>query len=100
MRDGRGAARAAARLLAAAETVAQTRRCDAGRGEELLVIEGDDLRAALGLEIAFEFGRHVDGADGLARPYRARCRCQIAGALDDAETGRRRHLLYERARGI
>jgi len=32
----------------------------------LLVVEGDDLRTPLGLEITLEIGRHVDGANGLA----------------------------------
>ena len=82
------------------EAVAQARRCDARGGEELLVIEGDDLRAALGLQIAFEIGRHIDGADGLAGAYRARRRCEVAGALDDAETRGRRDLLHECARGL
>src|SRR5262249_31535635 len=70
MRDGLGAARVAARLTARGEAVAQARRCDAGGGEELLVIEGDDLRAPLGLEVALEIGRHVDRANGLARSNR------------------------------
>ena len=87
--DARRTRRSAGRRAPAGgpETVDQARRCDTGRGEELLVIEGNNRRAALGLQITFEFGRQIDGADGLARPYRARCRCQVAGALDDAEAG-------------
>jgi hypothetical protein len=47
------------------------RRCDAGRGQELLVVKGDDLGAALSLEITLEVGRHVDRGNGLARADRA-----------------------------
>jgi hypothetical protein len=101
MRDGFGAARAAARLVATARlSPSPPPRRDARGGEELLVVEGDDLRAALGLEITLEIGRHVDRTDGLAGADRARRFREIAGALDDAETGRRRHLLDKRARGI
>jgi hypothetical protein len=100
MRDGLGAARVAARLTAAARLSLRARRCDAGGGEELLVIEGDDLRAPLGLEVALKIGRHVDRANGLARSNRPRRRRKVAGALDDAQPGRRRHLFHEGARGV
>ena len=56
------------------EAVAEPRRRDARGGEELLIIEADHLRAAPGLQIALEIGRHVDGADGLAGADRARGR--------------------------
>ena len=82
------------------EAFAQPRRGDARGCQVLLVIEGDDLGATLGLQIAFEIGRHVDGADGLAGAYRARRRCEVARALDDAQTRGRGDLLHERARGL
>ena len=82
------------------EAVAQPRRCDARGGEELLVIEGDDLRAALGLQVALEVGRDIDRGDGTASADRARRGGEIAGALDDAEIGRCRHLFHEGARGV
>ena len=53
-RLGRGALAAARH--GRRETVAQARGRDAGRGQELLVIEGDDLRAAFGLQVALEIG--------------------------------------------
>ena len=101
MRAAAGAARAAgAAAGGGGEAVAQARDGDARGGQELLVIEGDDLRAALGLEVALEIGRDVDGRDGVAGADRPRRRGEIAGALDDAEAGRRRHLLHEGARGL
>ena len=94
----RGAGRSAARR--GREAVAQARRGDARGGQELLVIEGDDLRPPLGLEVALEIGRDVDGGNGLAGSDRPRRRGEVAGAFDDAETGRRRHLLDKGARGL
>ncbi len=82
------------------EAVAHARRRDAGRGQELLVIEGDDLRPALGLQVALEIGRHVHRGNGVAgfdRPRRGR---EVAGARDDAEAGGRGHLLDEGPRGL
>ena len=100
MRAGLGAARTAARLRGRREAFAQPRRRDTRGCQVLLVIEGDDLGATLGLQIAFEIGRHVDGADGLSGAYRARRRCEVARALDDAQTRGRRDLLHECARGL
>ena len=99
---GRRCRQARRRCLArgSGERVAHALRRNAGGGEELLVVEGDDLRAPTGLEIAFEIGRDVDGRDGGARSYRARRRREIAGTRDDAQAGSRRHLLHERARGV
>ena len=54
------------------EAVAQPRRSDTRGGEELLIIKADDLRAAPGLQIALEIGRHVHSADGIAGADRAR----------------------------
>ena len=82
------------------EAVAEPRRSDTRGGEELLIIEADDLRAPPGLQIALEIGRHIDGADGIAGADRARGRGEVAGALDDAEPGRCRHLLRESARRL
>jgi len=82
------------------QAVAQPRRCDARGRQELLVIEGDDLRAPPGLEVAFEIGRDVACGDGLAGSYRPRRRCEVPGAFDDAEIGRRRHLFHEGTRGV
>jgi len=56
------------------KAVAQPRRGDAGGRKVLLIIEGDDLGAPSGLQIALEIGWHVDGPDGLARADRARRR--------------------------
>jgi len=63
----------------------------------LLVIEGDDLGTPLRLQIALEIGRHVDRSDRLAGADRAHRRRQVTGALDDAQSGGRRHLLDEGA---
>ena len=82
------------------EAVAQPGRCDAGGGEELLVIEGDDLRALPGSEVVFEIGRDVERRDGVAGANRARRCRQIGPAFDDREIGRRRHPLNEGARGF
>ena len=82
------------------EAIAEAGRRDARGCQVLLVIEGGDLRATLGFQIAFKIGRHVDDADGLAGAYRARRRCEVAQALDDAQTRGRRDLLHERARGL
>src|SRR5207245_6299652 len=82
------------------EAVAQTRRRDSRRRKELLVIESDDLRTSLGLQVALEIGRDIDCGNRLAGPYRPRRGREVAGALDDAETGRRGHLLHEGARGV
>ena len=100
MRDAFGAALARGAAGGGGEAVAQARRRDARGRQELLIVEGDDLRAALGLEVALEIGRDVDRGDGVAGADRARRRREIAGALDDAETGRRSHLLHEGARGL
>ena len=100
MRAAFGAARSAALVVAAERLSLKPRGGDAGGGQELLVIEGDDLRTAFGLEVALEVGRNVDGRDGVAGTDRARRRGEIAGALDDAEIGRGRHLLDEGARDL
>ena len=50
--------------------------------------------------IALEIGRHVDRADGLAGADRARCRREVAGALDDAQIGRRSHPFHEGPRSL
>ena len=63
----------------------------------MLVIEGNHLRASLRLQIALEIGWYVECADGIAGADRPRRRCEVAGALDDAEPGRRRHVLDEGA---
>src|SRR5262249_2627063 len=69
-------------------------------GEELLIIERDNLRPPPRLQIALEIGRQIDGGDGIAGTDCARGRGEVAGALDDAEPGRRRHLLREGARRL
>ena len=92
-RRGRGAADSRR------EAVAQARGRDAPGRQILLVIEGDDLRAPLGFKVTLEIRRHVDGGNGLTGSYRLRRRREIAGAFDDAEIGRRRHLFHEGTRG-
>ena len=93
-RVGRG------RRAGGGEAVAQTRRRHARGRQELLIVEGDHLRPALGLEVALEIGRDVDRGNGVPGPDRARRGREVAGALDDAETGRRSHLFDEGARGL
>ena len=68
MRDAAGAAWPAGAALpaAAASAVAHALRRDAGGGEELLIVKGDDLRAPLGLQVALEIGRDVDSGNGVA----------------------------------
>jgi hypothetical protein len=68
--------------------------------EVLLVIEGDDLRTSLSLEVALEIGRDVNCRDGIPRSYCPRGRCEVAGAWNHTETGRRRHLLDKGAGGF
>ena len=46
------------------QRVAHALRRDAGGGEELLIVKGDDLRAPLGLQVALEIGRDVDSGNG------------------------------------
>ena len=82
------------------QRVAHALRRDAGGGEELLIVKGDDLRAPLGLQVTLEISRNVDSGNGGARSYRPRRRCKIPGARDDAETGSGRHLLHKGARGL
>ncbi len=82
------------------EAVAQTCRRHARGRQELLIVECDHLRPALGLQVALEIGRDVDCGNGVPRPDRARRRREVVGALDDAKTGRRSHLLDEGARGL
>src|SRR5262249_28668435 len=82
------------------EAVTQGRRSDASRREELLVVERDNLRAAASLEVALEVGRHIDGADRLARSYRSPRRTEFAATLYDNEPRRRRNLFDEEARGL
>jgi hypothetical protein len=82
------------------EAVAQARRRNPRGGEELLIVEGDHLRPALGLEIALEISREVERRNGLAGTDRAGCRCEVAGALDNAEPGGRCDLLHECAGGL
>ena len=77
------------------EAVAQTRRRDARGSEELLIIERHHLRAPLGLQVTLEIGRQIDGGDRFTGADRPRSRREVAGALDDAKPGRRRHLLRE-----
>ena len=52
------------------EAVAQARRRDARGRQVLLVIEGDDLRTTLGLQVALEIGRNIDRGNGVAGPDR------------------------------
>jgi hypothetical protein len=65
------------------EDIADALRCDSGRCQELLVVEGDDLRTALGPEVALEIGRYVTAAraspDRIDRDAEARspARCTI-----------------------
>ena len=82
------------------KAVAQARRRHARGGQELLVVEGDDLRAPPGLEVALEIGRNIDGGDGFTGTDGAGGGGEIARALNDAETGRRGHLFHEHARGV
>src|SRR5205807_10390707 len=93
-RRGRG------RLHRSRKAVAQARRRHARGGQELLVVEGDDLRAPPGLEVALEIGRNVGGGDGFTGTDGAGGGGEITRALNDAETGRRGHLFHEHARGV
>ena len=65
-----------------------------------MVVEGDDLRPLLRLEVALEISRQIDGANGLAGSDRPRGRGKIAGGFGDAETRRGRHLFNESARSV
>src|SRR6202030_4648392 len=82
------------------ETVAQARGRDPRSGQELLVIEGDDLRPALGLEVTLEVGRDIDGRDAVAGADRPCRGAEIAGSVDDSEIWRCGHLLHEGARDL
>ena len=65
--------------------IAQARGRNAGRRQELLVIEPDDLRAAPGLQVALEIRRDIDCRDRLARSYVLHRRGQRTGAVDDMQ---------------
>ena len=69
------------------EAGTQARRGNTGSGQVLLVIEAHNLRAALGLHVAFEIGGDIKRGDGFAGAYRAGGRCEIAGARGDAQIG-------------
>ena len=77
------------------EAGTQAPRGNAGCSQVLLVIEADDLRATLGLHVAFEIGGDIERGDGFARPDRATGRREIAGARGNAQTGRGGDLLDE-----
>src|SRR5262249_56821013 len=59
------------------EAIAETRCSDAGGSEELLVIEGNHLRAPPRLQIALEIIWYVDSADGVARADRPSRRSHV-----------------------
>ncbi len=72
--------------------IAQPGGGDAGRGQELLVIEADHLRPAFGLQVALEIRRDIDRRDRLAGPDVLHRRRQRAGAIDDVQARRRRDV--------
>jgi hypothetical protein len=82
------------------KAVAEAGRRDARRRQVLLVIEGNDFRPAVGLQVALEIGRDVDRRYGLASTDCARRRHQIGGALDDGQIGGCRHLFDKGTRGL
>src|SRR5262249_14561642 len=96
----RAAGRGRRAVDGAPKAVAQARQRDARSRKELLVIEGDDLRAPPGLQVALEIRGDVDGGNGFAGSDLTGGGREIAGPFDDVETGRRGHLFHEDARGI
>ena len=80
--------------------VAQARGRNAGRCQELLVIEPDDLRPPLGLQVALEIRRDMDCRNRLSGPYVLYGRGQRARAVDDFQARRRRDIFHQRARCV
>ena len=80
--------------------IVQSRRCDAGRRQELLVIEAYDLRAALSLQVALEIWRDMDCRDRLARPNVPHGRRQRTGAVDDFQARRGRDVFHQGTRSV
>ena len=101
MEVGAGAARlAGAAAAGGGKRVAQARGCNAGSSQELLVIETDDLRAALGLQVALEIRRDIDCRDRFTGSDILCGRRQRTGAVDDFQVRRRRDVFHQGTRSV
>ena len=99
-RHGGGAFGGSGRRRRGGQRIAQASRGNAGRGQELLVIEPDDLRPAVGLQVALEIRRDIDRRDRLAGPDVLHGRGQRTGAVDDLQARRRRDVFHQRTRSV